>query len=188
MKFRFLVIAALLLAASALAAQENEVEPTIVVEIGDDGLVIERPSLWQVGFMRGPTILLYFIGAGDGFPHFTVMSDRESALSPDAPAELTRRAAEDLFDTISARDEILEAGWTEINGLEVHSSLAVRGSVAGKIQRRRLLLVHEGVPYILVWADYEENYPKIAELVERCVATLKLGHGPGSIAALARVP
>jgi hypothetical protein len=183
MKFRFFAIASFLLAAGPLAAQENMGDPTVIVEVGDDGVVIERPSLWEVGFMRGPTILLYFIGAGDGFPHFTAMSDSESALDPDASADRVRNAIEDLFETISTDDEIIDAQWIEINGLQVHSSLAVRGSVAGRIQRRRLLLVHEGAPYILVWAHYEEHYPEVAELIERCVNTLKLGHGPGSIAA-----
>ena len=183
MKFRFFAIAAFVLAAGSPAAQENLADPTVVVEVGDDGIVIERPSLWEVGFMRGPTILLYFIGAGDGFPHFTAMSDRESALDPDASADRSRDAIEDLFATISSSDEILDAQWVQINGLEVHSSLAVRGSVAGRIQRRRLLLVHEGAPYILVWAHYEENYAEVADLIEHCVNSLKLGHGPGSIAA-----
>ncbi len=188
MRLRFLAVVALLSVASVATAQGPPEEPTVAVEIGDDGIVIERPSLWQVGFMRGPTILLYFIGAGDGFPHFTVMSDRESALEPDASPALIHRAIDDLFATISANDEIIEAGWTEINGIEVHSSLAGRGSVAGEIQRRRILLVHKGVPYILVWAHYADQYPEVAELIEQCVASLKLGRGPGSIAALARVP
>ncbi len=187
MKLRFLAVAALLscvVPLPALSAQEAADEPTVAVEIGDDGIVIERPSLWKVGFLRGPTILLYFIGAGDGFPNFTVMSDREAALDADASPRRIRDAIDDLFATISAEDEIIEAGWTEINGLEVHSSLAVRGSVAGRIQRRRLLLVHQGVPYILVWAHYEERYAEVAELIEQCVASLKLGYGPGRIAAV----
>ena len=189
MKSRFFAVMALLSVASPLTAQEISGEPTVAVEIGEDGIVIERPSLWKVGYMRGPTILLYFIGAADGFPHFTAMSDREAALEPDAPAARAHDAIEELFATISADDEISEAGWTEINGIEVHSSLSVRGSVAGRIQRRRLLLVHEGVPYILVWAHYAAHYAEVAALIEKCVESLELGHGPGSVAeATARQP
>jgi len=189
MKLRFLAIAALFAVANPVAAQAPAQEPTVTVEVGDDGIVIDRPSLWKVGFMRGPTILLYFIGAGDGFPHFTAMSDPEAALDPDAPADRVQAAIDDLFATISANDEIIDAGWTEINGLQVHSSLAVRGSVAGRIQRRRLLLVHQGVPYILVWAHYAERYDEVAGLIERCVDSLELGRGPGRIAdAIPRDP
>ncbi len=183
MKLRMFVLVALLCWAVPVPAQDGSEEPTVAVEIGEDGLVVDRPSLWKIGFMRGPTILLYFIGANDGFPHFTVMSDRESALDPDAPASQAHNAINDLFATISADDEIIEEGWTVINGIEVHSSLAVRGSVAGRIQRRRVVLVHRGVPYILVWAHYAERYSEVTALIERCVASLKLGHGPGRIAA-----
>lgn len=185
MKLRILAAVALLSFAGTLAPQEVADEPTVAVEIGEDGIVIDRPSLWKVGFMRGPTILLYFIGAGDGFPNFTVMSDRESALDLDASPDLVHDAIDDLFATISAKDEIIEAGWTEINGIQVHSSLTVRGSVAGRIQRRRLLMVHKGVPYILVWAHYAEHYAEVAELIEQCVESLELGRGPGIIAAAA---
>lgn len=185
MKLQFLAIVALFSFsfATPLAAQGASDEPTVAVEIGDDGIVVDRPSLWKVGFMRGPTILRYFIGAGDGFPNFTAMSDREAALDPDTRPDRVHDAIDELFATISANDEIIEAGWTEINGIEVHSSLAVRGSVAGRIQRRRLLLVHKSVPYILVWAHYAERYSEVAALIEQCVKSLKLGRGPGRIAA-----
>ena len=183
MKLRLLAIVALFSFATPLAAQGAPDEPTVAVEIGDDGIVVDRPSLWKVGFMRGPTILRYFIGAGDGFPNFTAMSDREAALDPDTRPDRVHDAVDELFATISVNDEIIEAGWTEINGIEVYSSLAIRDSVAGRIQRRRLLLVHKGVPYILVWAHYAERYSEVEALIEQCVKSLKLGHGPGRIAA-----
>jgi hypothetical protein len=170
---------------SAKAPAQAPAEPTIPVEIGDDGLVVDRPALWQVGFMRGPTILLHFVGNGDGFPHFSVMADREAALPAEADPAEGRAAVEELFAAIVGEDEMIESGWTEINGIAVHSSLAIRGSVAGRIQRRRLMLVHAGVPYVLVWAHYADRYGEVADLIEQCVASLKLGHGPGRVAAMA---
>ncbi len=71
-----------------------------------------------------------------------------------------------------------------INGIEAHSSLATRGSPVGQITRRRLLFVHAGVPYVLVWAHHADRYAEIAEVVETCAASLRTGRGPGRIAAL----
>ena len=186
MKSLFLALLLVSTAPVLALGQEGE-EPTIAVEIGDDGLVVDLPSLWDVGFMRGPTILLHFIGNPDGFPHFSAMADREASLDAEATPEQARDAVDELFAAIAADDDVIEAGWDEINGIAVHSSMAVRGSVAGNIQRRRIMLVHAGVPYVLVWAHYAENYATVADLIEQCVSSLKLGRGAGSVAAATSV-
>ena len=52
MKLRLLAIVALFSFATPLAAQGAPDEPTVAVEIGDDGIVVDRPSLWKVGLDR----------------------------------------------------------------------------------------------------------------------------------------
>jgi hypothetical protein len=182
MKSLLFLVGALLSVASAGLAQEPLEAPTVAVEIGDQ-LVIERPTLWQPGVLDGPSVLVHFIGGADGFPQFTAMADVESALDADAGPDDARDAVEEMFAAIAGDDEILEAGWTRIHDIDVHSSLSVRASVAGAIQRRRLMFVHDKVPYVLAWAHFAGRYEDVAELFEKCAASLKIGRGGSRIAA-----
>ncbi len=159
MKLRIGAVLALAALATMVAAQESGDDPTVLIKVGDEGLVVERPSLWRAG--AGPTILLHFIGSADGFPQFTAMAEPEAALGDDATPEYVREAVGEMFAVIAADDQLLEAGWTEINDIEVHSSLAIRDSLAGPIQRRRVLLVCAGVPYVLMWAHHADRYGEV---------------------------
>jgi hypothetical protein len=182
MKSIFILLGALLLLPSSV--EKPQESPTVTVVIGGDGLVIERPAVWKPGVMNGPSMLVHFIGGNDGFPQFSAMNDPGAAVEPDTPAADTRDAVEDMFREIASGDEVREAGWVTINGIEAHSSLATRNSPVGKITRRRLLFVHAGVPYVVVWAHHADRYSEIAEIVETCAASLRTGRGPGRIAGL----
>ncbi|NKB88217.1 MAG: hypothetical protein GKS06_08360 [Acidobacteria bacterium] len=179
MTSRFLVAAVTLLIATTGWPQDDR-EPLVTVSLGSDDFTVGRPYAWRQGISDGPAVLQHYIGSGDGFPHFTAMADADAALPKDTNSARLQDAVEELFDTLTANDEIHETGWTEINDLRVHSSLATRSSVAGAITRRRLVFTHEGVPYVLVWADYASRYDSIAELVETCVQSL--GRPQGSVA------
>lgn len=181
------LVSALTLA--TLLPATRQTPATVAVAIGDEGLLIDRPRDWRVGILQGPSILLHYVGGADGYPQFTAMSDPEAALPEDASPRRRRAAIEDLFETIAeVGDEVIEAEWVERHGLDVYDTLAVRDSLAGRIQRRRLLLVHRGVPYVLVWAHYADRFEQVRGLIDTCAESLRTGTPPGVVAGLAALP
>lgn len=153
------------------------------VAIPETDLVVDLPRSWSPGGFRGLGILLSYLGGGDGYPRFTVQHDPEASLPESATLADAERAVEDLFEElveIMRGSEVLDAGWTEVNGIRAHRSTVVWDSVAGSIQGRRLILVHRGRPLVLAWVDRRGHFPEIADLVRDSMASLRRG-GSGPV-------
>lgn len=144
------------------------------VAIPGTSMVIDRPSAWWMGGSSGVSVLLSYIGTGNGYPAFAIQTDAEVNAQP---AEAAERAIEDLFDAIAgSRDsnQVVFANWIEINGIRAHSSLMTFSSIAGTITVRRLLIAHRGQPYIFSWTAREADYASIETLVEWCAHSLRV--------------
>jgi hypothetical protein len=135
--------------------------------------------------VSGLGILYSFIGGDDGMPNFSVQTDPEVANEPAIAAEQHEAQVEALFEAIALDRpgaQVVEAGWRMVNGLRVHDSTALFDSPAGTIVNRRVIMVHEGLPYIFAWTDRQSSWAEIDELVSRCVDSLRVAESAGTIA------
>ena len=170
-------------AACAVASSAVAAEPAVLIP--RTTIVLDVPEGWRPGGLFGGSILLNFIGSGDGYPRFTVTTDPAAdPVTTTDPAELAAMI-EELFAALVAvqpSSEVLDSGWTSVNSLQVHVSMLRWPSVAGPIQARRLLLAHAGRFYILDWIERAETFPTIAESVEASLRSLRW-RKPGDVVA-----
>jgi hypothetical protein len=160
-------------------------EDTLTLQIDDAGLAIDRPAAWKLGGMTGMGILFNYIGANDGMPNFSVQTDPEAVVDPQTSAAEVTAQVEALFAAIALDRpgaEVVHAGWRTINGLRVHDSLSAFRSPAGVIMNRRVILVHDGRPWVFSWSNRETDWDRIEALVDACVESLREGAPAGVIA------
>lgn len=168
-----LVALAVLLAAAPPGGTGQQ---TTAVLIPETDLVVDRPAHWRRGGLHGLGVLLSYIGAADGYPRFTVQHDPEASLPETATLADAEAAIEELFEQIVElldATQVLEAEWTEVNGIRAHRSTITWDSVAGEIRGRRLILLHGDRPVIFAWIDRNRHFPEIADLVAACMDSLR---------------